>query len=472
MHWKGLWSIMLLRIRTNVGTWKLQTQATSKLSDIVTRIESAKEEVVGSKLWSVSRLPSKDPTGNEPLDLHRTLEVLGLGHGAMIYCQVKDPDQDGEGEDVVTGGNKLGSVQNSKQATTSSVIDLVDSDQEEYPAPKITDTAVSTSKRRIESSPESSIPSKISKGSASESDTGALNTPFTPPQVASYNVWFGPPDGDVHPQQRMKAIVDELAKCGDHTQLPFVGFQELTPELRQILEPHLRQRHYKFCTQPLQAYGVGMALSRDLNLLETNFRGYNNSSQGRGLLYSRTSTVIFGTTHLESFVNAKTYNGASQREEQAVQAATFLQEQLEEHPSLQLAIFTGDLNWDDERKQKSTAVNRPLLELLHTHRCGNWKDAGTPFDYTYDSKENPMLGGNLRRRFDRCLYLTQEGVSLSATLSKVGKSAIGGLTWKKKNPYTGATKVVPVAPSDHFGIAVKFEAGNNFLGKYGSRNLT
>jgi hypothetical protein len=98
----------------------------------------------------------------------------------------------------------------------------------------------------------------------------------------------------------------------------------------------------------------------------------------------------------------------------------------------------------------------------------NWKDAGEPFDYTYDAKENCMLGGSLRRRLDRCLFLCRRDGDAGAgaddddgyqvSLRKLGQSSIPNLTWNKKNPYNGTTRQVPVAPSDHFGIAVRFQS--------------
>ena len=73
----------------------------------------------------------------------------------------------------------------------------------------------------------------------------------------------------------------------------------------------------------------------------------------------------------------------------------------------------------------------------------DWNDAGTPFDYTYDSKENPMLGGNLRRRFDRCIYMSKEQSYQATSLTKIGKDPIPNLTWNKLNPWNGSRKQVP-----------------------------
>jgi tyrosyl-DNA phosphodiesterase 2 len=98
----------------------------------------------------------------------------------------------------------------------------------------------------------------------------------------------------------------------------------------------------------------------------------------------------------------------------------------------------------------------PLLSLP-VLKSSNWQDAGQPFDYTYDGKENPMLANNLRRRLDRCIYLPQKKNQYQVTLQKVGMKAIPNLTWNKKNPYNGTSRQVPVAPSDHFGLVVTFK---------------
>ncbi|KAG7352310.1 hypothetical protein IV203_008358 [Nitzschia inconspicua] len=280
-------------------------------------------------------------------------------------------------------------------------------------------------------------------------------------QIASYNVWFGPPDPDVgqlYPKERMTAIVECIQNAcmtqSTDNPLLFIGFQELTPSLVDYLKPLLGQIGYKLCTQPLgfggSSYGVGVAVPQDLDIVKHEFIPYSNTQQGRGLLYIKTPTFLLGTTHLESYTGQQS-DGSKEREKQIVDAALFCKTQLEVSSSLKLAVIVGDLNWDDERKQKrSEATNKNLLSLLP----GGWKDAGEPFDYTYDAKENPMLGGNLRRRFDRCIYYSNSLECLE--LRKIGQEAIPGLVWQKKNPYTGKSKPMAVTPSDHFGLVLTF----------------
>jgi len=210
-------------------------------------------------------------------------------------------------------------------------------------------------------------------------------------------------------------------------------------------------------------------VSKELKILEQRFVPYRNSIQGRGFLFVRTPTLLLVTTHLESWCGPQ-FTGAAEREQQIIEVADHCQEQLDSTANnLELAVILGDLNWDDERKQKrSIPPNRNLLSILSE----GWHDAGTQFDFTYDAKENPMLNGNLRRRLDRCIYTTSSRLCGGETtqgsqqqqrqhykstgLLKIGKEAIPNLTWNKKNSYNGNIKQMPVSPSDHFGIMVSF----------------
>ena len=146
------------------------------------------------------------------------------------------------------------------------------------------------------------------------------------------------------------------------------------------------------------------------------------------------------------------------REVQIVEVADFCREQLELEKGLELAMIAGDLNWDDERKRKSSeAPNRNLLSILPK----GWQDAGSPFDFTYDAKENPMLNGNLRRRFDRCIYMTHPNgargrIYKSRGLDKIGKESIPNLVWNKRDTYNITIKKMALTPSDHFGIVIHF----------------
>lgn len=522
---------MILRVRSNLGTWKLEvdehngagirTASTITTQDIIHQ----NHELFGS--YKFVKDLSLDPSGSHPVDRTLTLKEQGIEHGSMLYCRLEERhgiehDSGSAKRAAVSSVNPHGRTEgrqskpkrNSDEAQvsvamqykeefasasmlrkTNDVVDLMDSgddeadgdeaeaidpqgvarqNQKKFPQEQHQDSSAGgappAKKKRITTPALKSL--AIPKESLSATTTvPSSSSSYNKFSIASYNVWFGPPDeaaGQVYPRERMAAIVDCLqaaAVTQNDWPMLFVGLQELTPSLVDYIGPPFRTLGYKLCLQPLGnggvSYGVGMAVPNHFAILESRFVPYGNSIQGRGLMYIRTRALLLATTHLESYCGPQ-YTGASERETQIIEATKFCQEQLDMNEStLELAIIAGDLNWDDERKQKrgDRPQNQNLLSLLDPR----WKDAGKPFDYTYDSKENPMLNGNLRRRFDRCLYCSakremgskrQEYGSTS--FQKVGDEVIPTLQWDKKNPYNGSVKKMPVAASDHFGIVVSF----------------
>ncbi len=70
--------------------------------------------------------------------------------------------------------------------------------------------------------------------------------------------------------------------------------------------------------------------------------------------------------------------------------------------------------------------------------------------YTYDGKQNAMLGpyNRLRKRLDRMLLRAPDWRLSSIEL--VGTQAIPGLAHEKR--YKRGARQLPVLPSDHFGL--------------------
>ena len=496
---------MIVRVRSNLGTVKLtiDNEETATEATIRSRIlEDLRSKT--SNTYALTQGLSFDPAGARKIDLSKTLSEQGIRHGCMVYCRVEeaastnhDPNNQSSVEEKKTSPSNTNKENNSevsgkkepKAKKSDEVIDLIDSsDDEEVDQDDDSDDEVqvispprkmqkerqnqslvkptSTSRKRQRSSTDGSSGSTKAVGNKGNSNR-STDSNF---QIVSYNVWFGPPDPEarqVFPKERMNGIVESLlvaSKNKEHQErqscpLLFVGLQELTPNLVQYLQPLFQGIGYKLCTQPIggfgPSYGIGIAVPEDANILERRFVPYQNSIQGRGFLFVRTPTVLFVTTHLESWCGPQ-FTGAKEREIQIVEAADFCREQLLSAKGLELAIIAGDLNWDDERTRKSSeAPNKNLLSLLPN----GWKDAGTPFDHTYDAKENPMLSGNLRRRLDRCLYMSKKNGSKgyeSKGLQKIGKEAIPNLVWNKRNSYNNSVKKMAVAPSDHFGIMIHF----------------
>ena len=89
--------------------------------------------------------------------------------------------------------------------------------------------------------------------------------------------------------------------------------------------------------------------------------------------------------------------------------------------------------------------------------CDAWLEvhgADSP-GFTYDGKDNAMLGNRLRSRPDRCLVHGRLAVK---SARRVGMEPIPGLTYRKQRTVKKVpTEVLlPVLPSDHFGLFVTF----------------
>lgn len=292
-------------------------------------------------------------------------------------------------------------------------------------------------------------------------------------QVATWNVWFGPPNlggGEPHASARMKALARHLLQAHDpeaNNPLLCIGFQEVIDELAVHLFPLLEHAGYQVIRQPGAPYGCALAIytcgTNSCTMLDASFQPYQVTNMGRGFLYARIqlpfsgNQVLFCTTHLESWIG-KDHTGARERLIQLKELEAFCNAEMKTYSNLQTAIITGDMNWDDERP-RATGTDPNMTESLQT----SWTDSflATRQDrratcYTYDGKLNPMLGGNLRRRFDRCLVRNTSSGQVETTGTQlVGTGALVGLTWQKYNPYKQTYKEVPTAPSDHFGLMVQ-----------------
>jgi Nuclear pore protein len=89
---------MIIRIRTNVGQWRVSSVTPSSLGqDIVSELASTKGHTV-----IYTQPLSLDPAGHQPLDFKRSLQDQNLTHGSMIYCRV-DPSSIAVGESTADG---------------------------------------------------------------------------------------------------------------------------------------------------------------------------------------------------------------------------------------------------------------------------------------------------------------------------------------------------------------------------------
>lgn len=410
----------------------------------------------------------------------------------------------------------------SSKASASSAIDLTfssDEDDEDYNVKQSSST--SSSKRDTFKRPKPKSACTInSQSTTTTSSSLEIKNQFNQiPQfsIVTYNIWFG----QAHPTKRMMEISNLI--CNLHDKKPlFIGLQEVTNDLLNDLFPLLQSLGYTMITQDdcFHSYGVAIAVltsiyGNDKNeqyiaqTIKSGFHPYQETIMGRGLLWvharitneqptssSSHFDVLFTTTHLESFIPKNQYSlpdthnhdGAKARKSQIKEAVSFCfnyrQKQITVSSSgsngIKALFITGDLNWDDERKGKgSNCTDEPLLPTINTPSLSwidAWKDCNSNQEgYTYDSKLNPMLKGNLRRRFDRCLcYINgdtgkkqQQGDEEKLFVNNaqlIGTEAIEGIEWKKEvaeykyGKPTGATTIQTraVCPSDHFGLYVQF----------------
>jgi exonuclease III len=335
-----------------------------------------------------------------------------------------------------------------------------------------------------------SSPTKIHSPSIRPSNAPAVvsSTGSSTPRhfsVATYNIWFGLDRDNGHPHgaARMQAMVDELLRCeSPDNPLWFIGLQEVTPGLARTLFPALERVGYVVIHQEDAPYGVALAVKQQDAadgspcpvVLDFGWKDFSRTVMQRGFLFvrvrlpgSENSTAaaqcIVTTTHLESYMPATerdpVYTGSEQRHLQLEQMQEFCHKEMARHRAVQTVILTGDMNWDDERK---TPFDKPLLGYLPSTQ--NWKDAWLTSQlakdkgYTYDGKLNPMLGSNLRRRFDRCLVHTnavEDAATEIISTLMIGKLAIPNLTWQKYNSWKQTYKETPTAPSDHFGLVTQ-----------------
>jgi hypothetical protein len=369
------------------------------------------------------------------------------------------------------------------------VIDLcfTDSDDDnnsaiEIPSPKrAKSSSAATPKPKRTASPSGSTAVTTSRNNAaretktqpstSGAKPGSLGESF---QVATWNVWFGPPNGpNPHVLARMSAMAQILRECNKPLAPPlwFVGFQEVTEEARDVLEKNLPE--YKFVRQPSGPYYCMLGVrqtSAGSNpiLLDSGCVDFRTTVCGRAFCYARVrfpagsqQEMLVATTHLESYCG-KDYTGHDERPIQLLQFEAFARAQMDRHPNLRSCLLMGDYNWDDE--SKSARLDDKIDRVLTLPSADVWLQYQQSFQdnrsrsketcYTYDGPRNPMLGSRLRRRFDRCVAICRDQADLPQTtrVDLLGTTELPGLRWDKVNSFTGTSREVPTMISDHYGL--------------------
>eukprot|EP01041_Mallomonas_annulata_P009985 gene9984-20763_t len=272
--------------------------------------------------------------------------------------------------------------------------------------------------------------------------------------LLSYNVWFAEEVALLH---RMKGISNII----QHEKPNIICLQEVTQLIYQILSREPWWSGYS-CSLDIDklAYAGQYFVLLFTNLPNPTFktRPYQISEMGRDLVTVTCPLqhLIIGTTHLESPTPPR-FN-EKERMHQIKQAFTWLEAETASNDYD--ILMAGDLNWCEYRTGKQPDDGEVPLPpqwidtWTHTHP----RDAG----YTYDSYTNAMLKGNLHGRLDRCLCKLSTNINTNSNrlhlelgeVQLVGKDTIPDVTYEKS--FRGNTEILPVLPSDHYGLLVKF----------------
>ena len=381
--------------------------------------------------------------------------------------------------------SKIGDQRGKKQA--SRVVDLLFDDSSN--CSDNDDQKVVASKKKIKKkAPPTQQPTRKTKPTETSPPMPLESANDISFHAASYNLWFGTQrNGHPHAQARMQAVADILLSMNandSQSPLYFMAFQEVVHGLDEALFPILESAGYQMIRQPLgnpmfDPYGVALAVHPSVTVLDGGWNTYRFTQMDRGFVYAQCRlpnglTCVVTSTHLESWAG-KEMNGSVERVQQLNAMEDFCN-QLIETKRTELAIMMGDLNWDDTSRNPTDPVLDDVLSSVE------WKDAWLETNhlrktvdarkgYTYDAKLNPMLGVNLRRRFDRCLVRSARPVPVTSIVSTslLGQDALPGLLFEKENPYTGAIVKKPTAPSDHFCLLTEIRASSSDAEKQGSR---
>jgi hypothetical protein len=74
---------MLIRVRSKVGTWRLDGfEESSKVGDIIKQIQEK------YRIPAEAQTISRDPGGTDSLGVDQSFASLGIKHGEMLHAQV------------------------------------------------------------------------------------------------------------------------------------------------------------------------------------------------------------------------------------------------------------------------------------------------------------------------------------------------------------------------------------------------
>jgi len=280
-------------------------------------------------------------------------------------------------------------------------------------------------------------------------------------RMLTYNLWF---QEDCALRERMAAVGRIIEETKPHV----VAFQEVTPRIESLLRQSSWWPHFTVSPSDIRCpYYTLLGVRKPPATRATEFTRmpFGNSAMGRDLLSTFLgmslpdlrfvialpislpavadagdgSRVCVATSHLESFISPK-QTSSSERVAQVRIATTALQ-QTYKHDDI---VYAGDFNWDD-----GSVIEGVLQRQLPSDWIDCWAHLhGEKGGFTWDGPANPMLTSGMRKRLDRIVVRLR--TFEVATVEMVGRDAIPGVLHRRV--FRGTEKMVPVAPSDHFGL--------------------
>ena len=269
-------------------------------------------------------------------------------------------------------------------------------------------------------------------------------------RVLTWNVWFNEHEG--HAPQRMAALGTVVeAEAPD-----VVALQEVTPSILRLLRACNFARAFEWSPPPPDMPYFAMLLTRQgLRAGAFERRPFRDSQQGRDLVLCPVDAgghrLRVATAHLESYVPGNPNSG--ERQAQLSHALAALEGEGKGRGGGG-AILAGDLNWN-ERTEGAMALGSAWRD--------SWREAcGDAAGFTYDCRENPMLGGTLRLRLDRVLHCLGAGARVLGA-RMVGREPIPGACrdFRRRDGTTGSRLLLP---SDHFGLVTDLGLGERPAG--------
>ena len=162
---------------------------------------------------------------------------------------------------------------------------------------------------------------------------------------------------------------------------------------------------------------------------------FENTTTGRGLYVARISTGVKKKKLVVATCHLKRPSPPDMNSTQRVSNAKEALKRLHPEPNV---VLGGDMNWDESSDGPFPLVGR---------WCDAWFTLRPEEDgWTYDTKSNGMISRkrSLQRRLDRFICKLKDFKMIG--IDMIGTEAIPGISYERNG------KMLPVLPSDHYGL--------------------